>query len=308
MTKNLLIVGGTGFIGRHLVLRCLKKKWNVTSISLNKKKNKVKKINKVNYLYFDIGNYKNILTKLKNIKYDAIVNLGGHINHKEKNKTYNSHYRGFKNLFKFAKIHKIKKIIQIGSSVEYGFVKSPVGEDTQINKNKLKSVYGLSKYMATELLTNSKSSNDQTYYILRPFLIYGPGQDNSRLIPFVINQCLKGNKFPCSSGNQYRDFLYVTDFIDLIIKCLLNKNKEANNKIINAASGKPIKVKNIINFIQKKIKKGKPDFGKLKLRKDEPKKLYAKNDLAKKLFNWKQKVNLNKGIGLTINFYKKNLI
>ena len=93
--------------------------------------------------------------------------------------------------------------------------------------------------------------------------------------------------------NQYRDFLYVTDFIDLIIKCLLNKNKEANNKIINAASGKPIKVKNIINFIQKN-QKGKPDFGKLKLRKDEPKKLYAKNDLAKKLFNWKQKVNLKR--------------
>ena len=68
-------------------------------------------------------------------------------------------------------------------------------------------------------------------------------------------------------------FFYVTDFIDLIIKCLLNKNKEANNKIINAASGKPIKVKNIINFIQKN-QKGKPDFGKLKLRKDEPKKNY----------------------------------
>ena len=51
LTKNLLIVGGTGFIGRHLVLRCLKKRWNVTSISLDKKKNK-EKINKVNYLLF----------------------------------------------------------------------------------------------------------------------------------------------------------------------------------------------------------------------------------------------------------------
>ena len=226
----------------------------------------------------------------------------------KKEKTYNSHYIGFKNLFKFAKINKIKTIIQIGSSVEYGFAKSPINEDTKIKKKKLKSVYGLSKYMATELLINSKPSKNYIYYILRPFLIYGPGQDDSRLIPFVINQCLKGNKFPCTNGNQYRDFLYVTDFADLIIKCLLNKNKAAYNRLINAASGKPIKIKNIINYIQKIIKKGNPDFGKLKLRNDEPKKLYANNDLAKKLFNWKQKINLEKGLALTINYYKNNLI
>ena len=84
MTKKLLIVGGTGFIGRHLVLRCLKKKWRITSISFNKRKHKDKKIKKVNYLYCDIGNYKTISTKLKNTKFDAIINLGGHINHKER--------------------------------------------------------------------------------------------------------------------------------------------------------------------------------------------------------------------------------
>ena len=70
-------------------------------------------------------------------------------------------------------------------------------------------------------------------------------------------------------GNQERDFLYVDDFIDLIIKILGSKNIKSG--IFNVGSGKPIQVKKAILTIVKKIKKGTPLFGKLKMRKDEKK-------------------------------------
>ena len=44
--------------------------------------------------------------------------------------------------------------------------------------------------------------------IIRLYLVYGPNQDNNRVIPFVINNSLAGKKFDCSPGFQFRDFIY----------------------------------------------------------------------------------------------------
>ena len=53
MSKNILIIGGTGFIGYHLAKKCLEKKWNVTSVSTSKPK-KMRYLDEIKYLYFDI--------------------------------------------------------------------------------------------------------------------------------------------------------------------------------------------------------------------------------------------------------------
>ena len=74
----------------------------------------------------------------------------------------------------------------------------------------------------------------------------------------VINQCLKGNKFHCTDGLQYRDFLYVDDFTNLILK-ILNK-KKFKERVFNVGYGKPYAVKKIIKNILKLVKKGKPLF------------------------------------------------
>ena len=65
---------------------------------------------------------------------------------------------------------------------------------------------------------------------LGPYLIYGPGQDFNRLIPYVIKNCLQNKSFPCSNGNQLRDFIFIDDAINLIFKSL--KNKRSNGKIL----------------------------------------------------------------------------
>ena len=113
---------------------------------------------------------------------------------------------------------------------------------------------------------------------------------------------MKNKNFSCSNGNQTRDFLYIDDFINLVIKSI--ENKKVNNKIFNAASGKPLGVKQIINKINKIIKKGKPIFGKIPLRKDEPLKLYADIKNAYKYLNWKPKKTLSSGLRQTIKYYK----
>ena len=130
MKKKILIIGGSGFIGYHLAKRCLDYKWNVTSIS-SKKPNIIRKLKKVNYTICDISKINKIKKILKS-DYNYVVNLGGYVNHKNKLKTYQSHYLGCKNLCDFFVNKNIDKFVQMGSSIENGKQSSPQKETKNI--------------------------------------------------------------------------------------------------------------------------------------------------------------------------------
>ena len=102
--KKILVVGGTGFLGFHLIKKCLSLKMIVTSISRGKP-SKFQKLGKVEYKICNIANLQK-LRKLIKSDYDFIVNLGGNIDHNNKNKTYKSHYLGVKNLYNIFKKKK----------------------------------------------------------------------------------------------------------------------------------------------------------------------------------------------------------
>lgn len=301
MSKSILIVGGTGFLGYHLAKKCMDKKWSVVSISTNKPK-KIRFLPNIKYLILDISKKKNF-KKLINFKFDYVVNFGGYVNHSEKKKTYQSHFIGCKNLVDFFINKNLKSFIQIGSCVEYGNYKSPQKESKSMEIKKLKSIYGKAKLSATNYLLKKFRQNKFPCTILRLYLVYGPKQDFNRYIPLVIKGCLENLKFPCSLGNQYRDFLYVDDLIRAIFKCL--KNKNSKGEIFNIGSGTPREIKKTTLFIKSIIKKGKPEFGKIPFRKDEIINLYPSIDKAKKIINWKPYFNFNNSILKTIKYYKK---
>ena len=300
MKKSILIAGGTGFIGQNLVKRCIRNKFDITILSTSIKKVKFKNLKLIKC---DISKKKELSKKLNNKRFDYVVNLAGYVDHSKKIKTTKSHYNGCKNLTNYFKGKQIEKFIQIGSSVEYGKIKSPQTENKTTSEKKLKSYYGLAKLKSTNYLLNLNKKNFFPFTILRFFLVYGPGQLDNRLIPYVILNCLKNNYFKNSKGIQLRDFLFIDDAVDSIMKCLTNI--ESNGQIINICSGKPVKIKTIIIKINKIIKKGKPLFGKIKLRPDEPLNLYSNYLKAKKFLNWKPKVSLNDGLNRTIKHYEK---
>ena len=142
--------------------------------------------------------------------------------------------------------------------------------------------------------------------VLRLYLAYGPKQDTNRFFPIIIKGCIKNEKFPCSKGNQLRDFVHVEDVVEAILKSL--KNKNAKGQIINIGSGKPRKIKDIINHVKKISKGGFPQFGKIKLRKDEILKIYPSIKKAKNKINWKPKISFRKGLKSTIKFYNEKTI
>lgn len=297
MKKCALVVGGTGFIGYHLIKFLKKKKYKITSVSTKKPK-KIRKISGIKYLFFDIAKFQNF--KVLDRNFDYVINLSGYVDHSNKKLTYKSHYLGCKNLLKFFENVKIKSFIQIGSCLEYGKLHSPQLETKGLRPL---SIYSKSKLKATKLLLKKYKLKKFPVVILRAYQIYGPRQDTNRLISSVIFNCLKNKNFYCSSGIQLRDFLYISDFVEAVYKSL--NNKSAIGKIINIGYGVPMQVKEVINLICKIIKKGRPEFNKIKLRKDEIMILFPSIKKSLKILRWKPKIKFLNGIKKTISDYKK---
>ena len=119
---------------------------------------------------------------------------------------------------------------------------------------------------------------------MRLFLTYGPGQDNKRFFPQIIQGCLSGDPFPTSAGEQLRDFCYVDDIAQGILTALTNE--QVNGEIINLASGNPVAIRDAIELIQTTLGKGTPEFGKVPYRAGENMALYADVSKAKKILGW----------------------
>jgi dTDP-glucose 4,6-dehydratase len=298
---NILVTGGSGFIGKNFILELIKKKnFNIYSLSQKKIKKKFQ-YKEIKYIFCKIQN-KSQLKKELNFKLDFVVNFAGHSAHNEKKKTYDTHYLGLKNLAEIMLTKKIKKFIQIGSSVEYGFIKSPQKEEKEYNLNKLESVYGKSKLKSTNYLKKLYKKFNFPSLILRPYLVYGPGQNLNRLIPATIINCFKNNSFNSSSGKQVRNFIYVKDFSKIIYKCLFLR---INEQILNVGSLRNYKVKFIINKINKLINKGFPQYGQIKLRRDELLNLYPDLSKLNKYIKLNNQTTIEDGLKKTISYFKK---
>ena len=298
-SKNkILITGGTGFIGSHLVNFLKKKKYNIVVLH-TKKIEKLKKFKGVKYIKFNISS-KREYKKINKQYFSHVINLAGYVNHKNKKKTFLSHYEGLKNLSIFFLNSKIKSFIQIGTGGEYGKLKSPHNEKNKWEK-KFDSTYSKAKYLATKHLINLFKKKNFPCTILRVYQAYGPNQSTNRFLPILITNCLKNRKFDTSDGKQLRDFIYIKDLIKVIYKCL--GNKKTIGQIINVGSGKPIRIKDIILIVQKICKGGLPQFGKVLLRKDESKIFYPDISTLRKILKFKPNISFKKGLKLTISSY-----
>ena len=297
LKNNILIVGGTGFIGYHLAKKSLKKGWKVTSIS-SKRPRKKRYLPQVKYIICDIRKKKSLRKNIQK-SFNYVVNLGGYVDHSNRKKTFKSHYIGCKNLAEIFLKKELIAFVQMGSSAEYGNVKSPQKENA---KCKPKSVYGQAKLLSSTYLIDLFKKQKFPSTILRLYNTYGSRQDLNRFIPIVISGCTKNKKFPCSIGNQVRDFLHIDDVVDAIIKSLTNKN--ARGQIINIGSGKPRIIKKIIEYIKKISKGGYPLLGKVKLRRDEILTVYPDINKARNKIGWRPKISFKKGLKVTIDSFK----
>ena len=279
--KKILITGSKGFVGQELI----------------------NSLNKINYDLILTGSSQdtdlcdwNIVKKLP--KSNVIIHLAA------KNyipDSFDNPHKFFKNnilstlnILEKARIDDSKVIFL--STYVYGtpdFL--PVNEEHKINPL---NPYTQSKVLCEDLCASYFRDFKIPITILRPFNIYGKNQKDHFVIPKIISQINK-KEIQLLSSETKRDFIYISDVVDVIIK-VIQLNKDGLN-IYNIGSGNSISIKKLSEKILK-ISNSKAKLVVLnKLRKGEIPNTISDNSKIKKELNWEPKISIDTGINLIIN-------
>jgi nucleoside-diphosphate-sugar epimerase len=289
---HLLVIGGTGFIGHHL-LDFTKDEWQVTSISLNPPSPQ-RFVRSVRYVELDLTDIAAV-TAFPFEDFDYVVNLGGYIDHmlfKDGGQSViNAHFLALQHLISILPRKSLKRFVHVGSSDEYGNLPAPQHEDFREDPI---SPYSMAKVASSHLLQMLYKTEGFPAVILRLFLVYGPYQDERRFLPQVVKACLCDDEFAASEGNQVRDFCYVQDVVQAIILAL--RTRDVEGQIFNIASGIPVSIRSIIETVQNIVGGGKPQYGSVPYRVGENMALYANVQKAERVLRWRPKVDIEEGL------------
>ena len=294
--KKVIVTGGAGFIGSHMVDLLLKKKYTVLVIDnligghLNN--NSHHKKNK-NFIFKNIDIRKKILDKnlFKNVDYVYhFAGIGDIVPSIEHPSNYMmTNVQGTINVLEAAKKAKIKKFVYAASASCYGKTKNIVGEDTKIS---LEHPYALSKYMGEQAAFHWHKVYGLPVNSIRIFNAYGPRVKTTGVYGAVFGVFFKQkleNKPLTLVGNglQKRDFLNVKDVANAFYKSAISKKK---NEIYNLGSGKPKKIIDLIKLL------GSNKIVKLPKRPGEPDCTWADIKKIKRQINWKPNISFKYGV------------
>jgi UDP-glucuronate 4-epimerase len=313
----ILVTGCAGFIGFHLTKKLLLGNKKVIGIDcINDYYSKSKKYQRLNilkkkknfkFLKIDLNDYKKIYTQLKKYKIDKVIHLaaqpGVRISIKNPHNTLKQNLVSFLNIIEICRVKKVKKFIYASSSSIYGDSKIyPFNEkDFQ---NVPVSVYGATK-LSNEIIAESYARNFKLKCIgLRFFTVYGPyGRPDMAYYSFLDNLRTKKSITVFNKGNMMRDFTYIDDVIDGIVSVIRKKFRN-KNEILNIGKGKPDKLMDLINLLEKNyLQKFKIKFTK-NIPLGDIKKTYSNTSRAQKLINWKPKIDLAQGLKKFVIWYK----
>jgi len=301
--SRILVVGGTGFIGKNFSELALKKGLEVTVLSKSGIHNELNNLN-LEVIKVDLLDSIQLKKVLTGRRFEFIVNLSGYIDHRPffngGTSVLEVHFFGLLNLLNSIDKTDLKSFIHIGSSDEYGSLPAPQVETMRESPI---SPYSSAKVSSTHFLQSLYKTEGFPVSILRLFLVYGVGQKSDRFIPQIIEGCLNGSSFKTSEGRQIRDFTYVDDISEGILGAL--ESKEIFGEVINLASGNGVRIDSLISLIREKVGEGNPEFGAIPYRPSENMELFADTTKAKSLLRWHPKIDIHKGLELVIKDYQR---
>jgi UDP-glucose 4-epimerase len=165
------------------------------------------------------------------------------------------------------------------------------------------SPYGISKHSAEHYVEMYGKTYGMEYFIFCFGNVYGPRDkpESKRLIPMIINKILNNeNPVIFGDGNQTRDFVYVVDLVNFMIESI---NKNPGERLFHLASGEETSVNKIVSLI-KEASHFVGEVDHVEEIKGEVREIVLNTDLAKEQLGWNSKTNIRDGINNTWEWFK----
>lgn len=309
---NILITGGSGFLGANLAYRLSKSKNNITLFV--RPKSNLWRLNgltsKVDIHKIDILKKKELDSEINKIKPDIVYHCatyGVYNFQKDFNSIVNTNIIGIHNILEsLLKYNDVEKIINIGSSFEYGVKSKPLREnDLSIPT----TLYGISKNTQTNIAQYYAKNKNLPVITFRLFAPYGKYDSSGRLMADLMFALINKTRVKLGDKNAIRDFIYIEDVIDALI--LGSKKSVPSGEIFNVGTGIGHTVYQVFDEVQKIAKRRIDASWNNKDRTREFDKTKSKNvaniDKIKDMLKWKPKNSLKTGLVKTYKWYNENI-
>ncbi|HXH29479.1 MAG TPA: UDP-glucose 4-epimerase GalE [Bacteriovoracaceae bacterium] len=303
---KILITGGAGYIGSHVVKALGHLKHDLT-IYDNLSTGHKQAITSGELIVGDLGDREKLERLFKDKKFDAVLHFAGSIvvphsvseplNYYQNN-TINSHY-----LLTLCEKFKVNKFIFSSTAAVYGIPEGGVcREDSKLSPI---NPYGQSKLMTEHMLRDFSASSDFRYIALRYFNVSGAdpegkvGQSFPQATHLIKVACevacgkrahmdVYGTDYETPDGTCVRDYIHVTDLADAHVKALEYLAAGGKSEVLNCGYGKGFSVKEVIARVKEVVGK---DFKVIELprRPGDPASLTAKAERIQTVIGWKPK-------------------
>ena len=299
---NIGVIGGSGFIGSHVVDKLIEQGHVVTMFDIMKPHR-----NDVRHLCIDITDLSKTAVVLTG-DCDAVYLLAAmaDVNDVYKNPVEAGEVNslGVANVLEVARRNEIDRVILASTVWVYGLSSErEVNESTPLHIEKADHVYTSSKIAAELYCQSYQKLYGQNFTILRYGIPYGPRARSGTVIAIFVNRALNGEPLTIfGDGSQYRNFIYVEDLAEGNVVTLKDI---AKNQTYNLEGIRPITVKEVAETVKKLIGDVEIEYKEERPGDFEGKIVSAEK--AKRELDWEPKVDFEEGVKRYIEWYEENI-
>lgn len=296
MSKKVLITGGTGFIGRNVVNELINRGWEVHSLVYPPFAPEREGLVQYEMNLMDSATVDKFLSEHH---FENLIHLAWYVGAKCHISDFNVDWViSTLNLLKSFQKYGGKVFCGAGTISEYEYKYGYLLEDE--TPTSPGTLYGEGKNSVYKIARSFCKQHNMAFKWPRIFNLYGPAEKSQRLMPSVINSCLKGDDVKVSDCLKFQDYLHVEDTARGIVDVFEGNIQGA----VNICSGKPVQLRTIVNMIAELTDfKGNILWGAIPAAfGDEV--VVGSNDKLKSI-GWQQKYTLEEGLKQTINWWKE---
>jgi dTDP-glucose 4,6-dehydratase len=314
--KQVLITGAGGFIGSHLTERLIKEGAVVRAFVRYNSRRDVGMLDKLPMgLLNDIQIVAGDLRDLPSIQQIAkgvewVFHLGALVSipysYLHPFEVAETNFMGTLNVLQACRQAGVNRLVHVSTSEVYGTAQQvPIDERHVLQAQ---SPYSATKIGADKLVESYYSSFDLPVVVVRPFNTYGPRQSARAVIPTIITQALTLSIIRLGRLDTSRDFTYVGDTVDGLLKAALAK--EVEGRVFNLGTGAEVRIGDLARQIMRIIgRSGKivMDPARVRPGKSEVLRLLSNNSQARQTLQWQPSVSLEQGLKQTIEWIQDHL-